>query len=171
MIVDGLLALQDAEIALSPGFRWGTTLLPGDLITMEDLMTQTAITYPTVTLNYIDGAQIKAILEDIADNLYNPDPYYQQGGDMVRVGGLTYSMDVNASIGKRIDDLRVRGKPLDPYKKYKVAGWASVQEHPAGTRPIWDLMAEYLRSMKSVAAQQAYMPRLKGVTGNSGLAA
>jgi len=171
LIVDGLLALQDAEIALSPGFRWGTTLLPGDLITMEDLMTQTAITYPTVTLNYIDGAQIKAILEDIADNLYNPDPYYQQGGDMVRVGGLTYSMDVNASIGKRIDDLRVRGKPLDPYKKYKVAGWASVQEHPAGTRPIWDLMAEYLRSMKSVAAQQAYMPRLKGVTGNSGLAA
>ena len=171
LIIDGLLAVQDAEIALSPGFRWGATLLPGDTITMEDLMSHTAITYPTATLSYIEGAQLKVILEDIADNLYNPDPYYQQGGDMVRVGGMTYSIDVNAPIGKRIDDLRVRGQPLDPHRKYKVAGWASVLEHPPGTRPIWDLMAEYLRAQKIVSMKRAYLPRLKGVAGNPGLAA
>ena len=171
LIIDALLAQQDAEIALSPGFRWGRTLLPGDSITMEDLMTQTALTYPTATLNYIDGAQIKAILEDVADNLYNPDPYYQQGGDMVRVGGLTYAIDVNADAGRRIDDLRVRGKPIDPNRKYKVAGWASVQEHPAGSRPIWDVVAEYLRANRRVRVQDIHMPRLKGVSSNPGYAA
>ncbi len=170
LILDASLAVQDAEIAFSPGFRWGRTLLPGEAITMDDLMTQTAITYATATLNYIDGAQIKVILEDVADNLYNPDPYYQQGGDMVRVGGMTYTMDVNAGYGKRIQDILVRGKRLDPKKQYKVAGWASVQEHPAGTRPIWELVAEYLRARKRVSVQQAYLPRLKGVEGNLGIA-
>ena len=162
VILDALLAVQDAEIAFSPGFRWGRTLLPGDPITMDDLMTQTAITYPTVTLNNLEGEQIKAILEDVADNLYNPDPYYQQGGDMVRVGGLTYTMDIGQSHGKRIQNIEVRGVPLVADKKYKVAGWASVQENPTGTRPIWDVDAEHLRARKTVAVQN-YLPKLKGV--------
>jgi len=172
MIVDGLLEVQDAEIAFSPGFRWGTTLLPGDTITMEHVMDQTAITYGTATLNEISGADIKVILEDIADNLYNPDPYYQQGGDMVRVGGLTYTLDLNASHGKRISDLEVRGRKLDANKKYKVAGWASVQPQPNGKKQIWDLMAEYLRSKKTVRVDRPYVPKLKGrdTRGNPGLA-
>ncbi len=172
LILDASLAVQDAEIAFSPGFRWGTTLLPGEAITMDALMTQTAITYATATLSNIDGAQIKVILEDVADNLYNPDPYYQQGGDMVRVGGLTYTMDINAGYGKRIQDITVRGKPLNARKQYKVAGWASVQENPAGTRPIWELVAEYLRAKKTVSVKEAYLPKLKGkdAVGNPGLA-
>jgi len=170
LIVEAMLAQQDAEIAFSPGFRWGVTLLPGDPITMDDLMTQTAITYATATLNAISGEQIKVILEDIADNLYHPDPYYQQGGDMVRVGGLKYTLDLTQSHGKRIQDLEVRGKPLDARKTYKVAGWASVQPDPAGKKPIWDVVADYLRQKKTVSVGQAYVPKLKGVDGNPGLA-
>ncbi len=169
LIVEAMLAQQNAEIAFSPGFRWGVTLLPGDPITMDDLMTQTAITYPTATVNDISGEQIKVILEDIADNLYHPDPYYQQGGDMVRVGGLKYTLDLTQSHGKRIQDLEVRGKPLDARKAYKVAGWASVQPDPAGTRPIWDVVADYLRQKKTVSVGQAYIPKLKGADGNSGI--
>jgi sulfur-oxidizing protein SoxB len=172
MIIDGLLEIQDAEIAFSPGFRWGTTLLPGDVITLEHVMDQTAITYGTATLNEISGADIKVILEDIADNLYNPDPYYQQGGDMVRVGGLTYTLDLNAGHGKRISDLEVRGKKLDAEKKYKVAGWASVQPQPEGKKQIWDLMVEYLRTKKTVRVDKPYVPKLKGrdASNNPGLA-
>ena len=170
LIVEAMLAQQDAEIAFSPGFRWGVTLLPGDPITMDDLMTQTAITYATATLNDISGEQIKVILEDIADNLYHPDPYYQQGGDMVRVGGLKYTLDLTQSHGKRIQDLEVRGKPLDARKTYKVAGWASVQPDPAGKKPIWDVVADYLRQKKTVSVGQAYVPKLKGADGNPGLA-
>ncbi|MFP5348787.1 MAG: thiosulfohydrolase SoxB [Gammaproteobacteria bacterium] len=150
LIIEAMLAQQDAEIAFSPGFRWGVSLLPGDPITMDDLMTQTAITYGTATLSDISGEQIKVILEDIADNLYHPDPYYQQGGDMVRVGGLKYTLDLTQSHGKRIQDLEVRGKPLDARKTYKVAGWASVQPNPAGDKPIWDVVADYLRQKKTV---------------------
>ena len=171
LIVEAMLAQQNAEIAFSPGFRWGVTLLPGDPITMDDLMTQTAITYGTATLNDISGEQIKVILEDIADNLYHPDPYYQQGGDMVRVGGLKYTLDLTQSHGKRIQDLEVRGKPLDARKNYKVAGWASVQPDPKGTKQIWDVVADYLRQKKTVSVGQAYTPKLKGVDGNPGLAA
>ena len=172
MIVDGLMEMQNAEIAFSPGFRWGTTLLPGDTITFEHVMDQTAITYGTATLNEISGADIKVILEDIADNLYNPDPYYQQGGDMVRVGGLTYTLDLNQTHGKRISDLEVRGKRLDAGKKYKVAGWASVQPQPDGKKQIWDLMAEWLRSKKTVRVDKPYVPNLKGrdARGNPGFA-
>ena len=169
LIVEAMLAVQDAEIAFSPGFRWGVTLLPGDAITMDDLMSQTAITYATATLNDISGEQIKVVLEDIADNLYHPDPYYQQGGDMVRVGGLKYTLDLTQSHGKRIQDLEVRGKPLDARKNYKVAGWASVQEQPAGTRPIWDVVTDYLRQKKTVSVGEAYIPKLKGAEGNPGI--
>lgn len=169
MIIEALLAVQDAEIAFSPGFRWGTTLLPGDPITMEHLMDQTAITYPTATVNYLSGEQIDVILKDVADNLFNPDPYYQQGGDMVRVGGLQYTMDITQKYAKRIQNIMVNGKPLDPGKKYKVAGWASVQPIEPG-KPIWDVVADYLRANKTVHVGQPYTPRLKGAAGNPGYA-
>lgn len=169
LIVEALLAVQDAEIAFSPGFRWGTTLLPGDAITMEDLMDQTAITYPTATVNYLTGKQIDVILKDVADNLFNPDPYYQQGGDMVRVGGLQYTMDLTQLYDKRIQNIVVNGKPLDSRKKYKVAGWASVQPINPG-KPVWDVVADYLRDRKTIQVGRPYMPHLKGVTGNPGYA-
>ncbi len=172
MIVDALMEVQDAEIAFSPGFRWGTTLLPGDAITFEHVMDQTAITYGTATLNELSGEDIKTILEDIADNLFNPDPYYQQGGDMVRVGGLSYTLDLNQPLGKRISDMESRGRKLDAGKKYKVAGWASVQPQPNGKKQIWDLMADWLRDKKTVRVGQPYVPKLKGkdAVGNPGIA-
>ena len=170
MIIEALLAVQNAEIAFSPGFRWGTTLLPGDTILMEHIMDQTAITYPTATINYLTGEQIKVLLEDIADNLFNVDPYYQQGGDMVRVGGFTYTLDLTQTHGKRIQNVVVNGKPLASAKKYKVAGWASVQPIEPG-KPIWDLVAEYLRTKKTVQVGRPYTPRLNGVAGNPGYAA
>jgi sulfur-oxidizing protein SoxB len=170
LIIEALLAVQDAEIAFSPGFRWGTTLLPGDSILMENLMDQTAITYATATVNHYTGAFIKTIMEDVADNLFHVDPYYQQGGDMVRVGGLQYTMDLTQSYGKRIQDIVVRGKPLAASKKYKVAGWASVQPIEPG-RPVWDVVAGYLRSKKTVTIDKPYVPKLKGVAGNPGYAA
>lgn len=169
LIVEALLAVQGADLAFSPGFRWGTTLLPGDAITMEHLMDQTAITYATATLNQLTGEQIKVVLEDIADNLFHPDPYYQQGGDMVRVGGLQYTLDLTQLHGKRIQNIAVKGKPLDPAKKYKVAGWASVQPIEPGT-PVWDVVADYLRSKKTVSIQRPYTPQIKGVSGNPGYA-
>jgi sulfur-oxidizing protein SoxB len=169
LIVDALLEVKGADIAFSPGFRWGTTLLPGDAITMERLMDQTAITYPATTLNEMTGAQIKEVLEDICDNLFNPDPYYQQGGDMVRVGGLQYTVNPTAKMGSRITDLRLKGKPLDPNKKYLVAGWASVQEGVSGT-PVWEVVAEYLRSVKVVKNLKVNRPTIVGLGKNPGLA-
>ena len=170
LIIEALLAEQDAEIAFSPGFRWGTSLLPGDSILMEHLMDQTAITYATATVNHYTGAFIKTIMEDVADNLFHVDPYYQQGGDMVRVGGLQYTMDLTQTYGKRIQDIVVRGKTLQAGKKYKVAGWASVQPIEPG-KPIWDVVAGYLRSKKTVNITRPYVPHLKGAAGNPGYAA
>ncbi len=170
LIVDAMLEVQGADIAFSPGFRWGTSLLPGDTITMEHLMDQTAITYATATLNERTGEQIKTILEDIADNLFHEDPYYQQGGDMVRVGGLKYSIDLGQKIGKRISAMEVNGKPLDPAKTYKVAGWASIEPNPVGDKPIWDVVAEYLRHKKTVKITAPNTPKIKGANGNPGLA-
>src|SRR6185295_15815709 len=136
LILRALLAEKNAEIAFSPGFRWGTTLLPGEPLTREDLMAQTAITYPQVTVSELSGTEIKGVLEDIADNLFNADPYLQQGGDMVRVGGLTYAIRPAAKIGGRISDLRLAGEPLEADKRYKVAGWAPVREGVTG-EPVW----------------------------------
>jgi sulfur-oxidizing protein SoxB len=161
LILDALLA-KGARIAFSPGFRWGTTLLPGDTVTMEDLMAQTAITYPWTTVRELSGAQIKAVLEDVADNLFNPDPYAQQGGDMVRVAGLTYSIDPDAPMGRRIDDLRAGGAPLEADRRYKVAGWAPVYEAEHGP-PVWEVVADYLRDVKVVRPRAPWMPRLRGV--------
>jgi len=161
LLLEALLAEKGAQIAFSPGFRWGGTLLPGDTVTFEHLMDQTAITYAYSTLNELSGAQIKAILEDIADNLFNPDPYLQQGGDMVRVGGMTYACNPRAAIGARISDMRLAGRPLEAAKRYKVAGWAPVAEGAAG-EPVWALAARHLRARRSIAPLEAYVPRLTG---------
>lgn len=170
VICDALMHVRGAEIAFSPGFRWGTTLLPGQPITMEHLMDQTAITYPHATVSELNGATIKTILEDVADNLFNPDPYLQQGGDMVRVGGLQYSLDPVAKIGSRVGDLQLRGKPLQADKTYKVAGWAPVAEGAKGP-PIWEIVATYLKDKKSIAPPRLNLPAIKGVDNNPGMAA
>ena len=168
LIVDAMLEVKGAQIAFSPGFRWGTTVLSGETITLEHVMDQTAITYPQCTLTDLTGERIKAILEDVCDNLFNPDPYLQQGGDMVRVGGLTFACHPRAKLGSRISDLRVAGKPIEPSRTYKVAGWASVQENPVG-EPIWEIVAQYLRDKKVIAPRRLNLPRLEGVAGDPGL--
>jgi sulfur-oxidizing protein SoxB len=169
LICDAMLEAKGADISFSPGFRWGTTILPGQPITMEDLMDQTAITYPYATLTELTGTQIKDILEDVCDNLFNPDPYKQQGGDMVRTGGLTYACAPNAKMGGRILDMRLGGKPLDPDKKYKVAGWAPVAEGAEG-EPIWEVVSGWLRSKKTIPPRKPNVPQLEGVAGNPGIA-
>jgi len=173
LILDGLMAVHDAEIAFSPGFRWGTTLLPGEPITMEALMDQTAITYPYTTVTAMTGETIKTVLEDVADNLFNPDPYYQQGGDMVRVGGLRYTIDPNHPMGRRISDMRLNGKLLEAGKTYKVAGWAPVAEaaRQTGGPPVWDVMAQWLRASKEVSARPLNLPTVRGMDGNPGMVA
>ena len=171
LILNGLMAEKDAEIAFSPGFRWGTSLLPGETIRMEHLMDQTAITYPHTTLNEMSGAAIKNVLEDVGDNLFNPDPYYQQGGDMVRVGGLQYRCNPAARIGRRIDDLRLQGKLLDATRLYKVAGWGAVshESREGGGEAIWDLMARYLRQQKTIPALKLNVPGLAGAQSDPGI--
>jgi len=172
LIVDALIEVQGADIAFSPGFRWGTTLLPGDVITRELMMDQLATTYSYATVTPMSGAMIKTVLEDVCDNLFNPDPYYQQGGDMVRVGGLSYSCEPGAAMGRRIQDMRLHGKPIEADKQYKVAGWAPVAEEAAsmpGTRMVWDVVEQWLKSQGRVSTRKLNTPRLLGVQGNPGL--
>jgi sulfur-oxidizing protein SoxB len=161
LILDALMQEKGAEIAFSPGFRWGASLLPGDTVTLEHLMDQTAITYPAATLTEMSGERIKQVLEDICDNLFNPDPYYQQGGDMVRVGGMTYACAPKAKMGARISDLRLAGKPIEAGKTYKVAGWASVAEGVTGV-PVWEVVGRYLKERKIVPPLKPNVPRLLG---------
>ena len=168
LILDALMTVKGSEIAFSPGFRWGTSLLPGQAITTEQVMDWSAITYPHTTLNDLSGEMIKTILEDVCDNLFNPDPYYQQGGDMVRVGGLTYTCTPGEAMGKRISDMRLRGEPIDAGKAYKVAGWAPVAEGATG-EPIWDVIAQYLKAKKTIAPPALSLPKLVGVEGNPGI--
>jgi sulfur-oxidizing protein SoxB len=172
LLLDALLAEKNAEIALSPGFRWGPTLLPGEAIRYEDLLDQTAITYPYVTVNKLSGTMIKTILEDVADNLFNPDPYYQQGGDMVRVGGMQYAIDPHASSGKRITRMELRGEPIEADKQYTVAGWAPVSEEAkaAGGEQVWDVAARWLRAQKAITPRLPNLPKLEGVRTDPGLA-
>ena len=148
LLVDALMDVQGAEIAFSPGFRWGTSLLPGQAITREWLMDMTATTYSFATVSQLSGTTIKTILEDVADNLFNPDPYYQQGGDMVRVGGLQFSLDPLAKMGSRIGDLRLKGQPLQADKNYKVAGWAPVAEEARsqGNPQVWTVVEQWLKA-------------------------
>ena len=169
LILDALMEVKGADIAFSPGFRWGTTLLPGDAITLEHVMDQTAITYPHSTLNELTGEQIKVILEEVADNLLNPDAYLQQGGDMVRVGGMSYACEPRARIGARISDMRIGNRPIEPHRRYKVAGWAPVAEGASG-EPVWDVVARHLRAKKTVRPVKLNLPRLIGVEGNPGTA-
>lgn len=148
LILDALLEVNEAEIAFSPGFRWGNTLLPGQTITFEDVMNHTAITYPETYVRTLTGNQIKTILEDVADNLFNRDPYYRQGGDMVRVGGLRFDCEPEAGSGRRIHNMTSsNGKALDAGKTYKVAGWAGVGA-PSMGKPVWEVVIEYLASKR-----------------------
>jgi sulfur-oxidizing protein SoxB len=170
LVLDALMAEKDAQIAFSPGFRFGPTLLPGDTISFEHVMSQCAITYPYATVNELSGGTIKAILEDVADNLFNPDPYYQQGGDMVRVGGLQYSLEPAAKNGSRIGELRLGDRMLEADKRYRVAGWAPVSDESrtVGGEPVWEVVARYLKTRKTVGARAPDLPRLIGVAGNPG---
>jgi sulfur-oxidizing protein SoxB len=165
LICQAMLSERDAEICLSPGFRWGNSLLPGAAITWDDLYSATAISYPACYRAKLTGEALKAILEDVADNLFNPDPYYQQGGDMVRVGGMGYTIDVEASMGNRISDMTYlkTGAPIEPGREYVVAGWASVNEGTAGP-PIWDLVAAHLRDKKVVRVSENSSVKIRRAT-------
>jgi sulfur-oxidizing protein SoxB len=154
LICDALLTVREAEIALSPGFRWGGTLLPGEAITWEAIYNATAITYPAAYRTRMQGEMIKTILEDVADNLCHPDPYYQQGGDMVRVGGMSYTVNVDAPMGQRITDMRLTatGAPIEAGRDYIVSGWGSVNETVEGP-PVWEVLATHLKNRPAVAAR------------------
>jgi sulfur-oxidizing protein SoxB len=169
MLCEALRGQLNADISLSPGFRWGPTLLPGALITMKDLLDQTATTYSEVYVQEMTGEQIKSIMEDVCDNLFNPDPYYQQGGDMVRVGGLAYTCAPGAAAGSRISDLRLgSGKQLEAAQSYRVAGWASVNEQQG--KPVWDIAAEYLKKTQHYRTSDTARVDVKGVSDNPGFA-
>ena len=163
LICAALLTERDAEIALSPGFRWGTSVLPGQAITMEDIHNATAITYPQAYRTSMTGERLKEILEDVADNLFNPDPYYQQGGDMVRCGGLGYAIDVSKPMGQRISAMTQlkSGKAIEPKKEYVVAGWASVNEGTEGP-PVWDLVERYVSHAKTVTVAPNTSVKISG---------
>jgi S-sulfosulfanyl-L-cysteine sulfohydrolase len=171
LITDALIDVRGAQIAFSPGFRWGTSLLPGQTITREHLLDQTAITYPWTTLTDMSGETIKTILEDVCDNLFNPDPYYQQGGDMVRTGGMSYTCDPTAKAGARISDMRMGGQLIEAGKTYKVAGWAPVQEASKNTGPpIWDVVESYLKDKKVIKPIKLVNPKLLNLDSNPGMA-
>ncbi len=170
VICDSLRKVNDAQISLSPGFRWGTTVLPGQDITMEHVLDQTCITYPETYRREMSGADIKTILEDVSDNLFNADPYYQQGGDMVRLGGLDYVCEPNNTFGKRISKMTLDdGTTVEADKNYMVSGWATVGSQSPG-RPIWEVVADYLRDQKQIKIKKLNTPKLVGVEGNPGMA-
>lgn len=169
LICTALRAELNTEIALSPGFRWGVTTLSGQALTMEDVLAETAITYPETYVQEMTGAQIKDVLEDICDNLFNADPYYQQGGDMVRAGGLSYTCTPTAAIGSRISELKLNsGKALGASHRYKVAGWASVNSQQGA--PVWDVVGKYLRSGRMMPERLGSGVTLRGVEDNPGIA-
>ena len=170
VICNALRQGGDAEIALSPGFRWGTTVTPGSAITLENVLDQTAITYPATYVREMKGSELRTILEDVADNLFNPDPYLQQGGDMVRVGGLDYVCTPNNGLGQRIGEMRLDdGRLVEADKSYKVTGWATVGTASPG-RPVWELVADYLRDQKTISLTKVNATKLIGVADNPGLA-
>lgn len=170
LICEAMLGELDAQIALSPGFRWGTSLLPGEAITMDALLTCTAITYPDVYVQEMTGAALKTVLEDVCDNLFNADPYAQQGGDMVRTGGMDFTCTPGNAVGNRISDMALyNGTKIEADKTYKVGGWASVNLEQGGT-PVWDVVAKHLRSVGVARPGRASRVTLKGVDGNPGLA-
>jgi sulfur-oxidizing protein SoxB len=164
LICNAMLSERDAEIALSPGLRWGASLVPGDPITWEDVTNATAITYPNCYRNQMTGAQLKEVLEDVADNIFHPDPYFQGGGDMVRVGGMGYAIDISKPAGSRISELThlKSGTPIEPAKTYSVAGWASVNENTQGP-PIWDVVAAHVAKIGTVSIEPNTAVKVTGV--------
>lgn len=170
IICDALLEVKEAQISLSPGFRWGTSVMPGQTITFDDLMTQTAMTYPETYARDIKGSDIKDILEDVADNLFNEDPFYQQGGDMVRTGGISYKINPTAKMGERISDivLTKTGEKLDASKAYKVAGWSTVGAQSPG-EPVWETVETYLKNVKHISKVKVDTPDIVGIKGNPGI--
>ncbi len=170
IICDALIDVKGADISLSPGFRWGTSVMPGQNITFDDLATQTAMTYPETYARDIKGSDIKLILEDVADNLFNADPFYQQGGDMVRTGGISYRIEPTAEMGKRITDITLTktGQKIDANKMYKVAGWSTVGAKSPG-EPVWETVETYLKNVKHIANLKVDTPDMIGVKGNPGM--
>ena len=170
IICDALIDVKGADISLSPGFRWGTTVMPGQPITFDDLMTQTAMTYPETYVRDITGQGIKDILEDVADNLFNIDPFYQQGGDMVRTGGISYRINPKGKMGERISNLQLtkNGKRLEANKSYKVAGWSTVGSKSPG-EPVWETVETYLSNVKHISNLRVDTPDIIGIKGNPGI--
>src|SRR5574343_1346956 len=174
LLVDALLDVQGADIAFSPGFRWGTTLLPGQAITREWLLDMTATTYSYATVSEMTGETLKTVLEDVCDNLFNPDPYYQQGGDMVRVGGMSYTVDPTARMGSRISEMRLKGQLIEAGKKYKVAGWAPVAEEARhqGNKQVWEVVEQWLKAQGGkIAPRKLNAPKIMGGLPNPGYVA
>ena len=169
LIVEALMQVKGAEIAFSPGFRWGTTLLPGQMITRENLMEQTAITYPDTSVVEMTGAEIKQHLEKLCDKIFNDDPYQHQGGDMVRTGGLVYACEPAARINSRISDMTLNGRPIQADKSYKVARWGVGSVQSEG-EPVWDVVEQYLKSGPIVKNHTPNVPRLIGLGSNPGFA-
>ena len=169
LIVEALMQVKDAEIAFSPGFRWGTTLLPGTTITRENLMEQTAITYPHTSVAQMTGAEIKQHLEKLCDKIFNDDPYQHQGGDMVRTGGLMYVCEPAAKINSRISGMTLNGLPIDADKSYKVAKWG-VGSAGAKGEPVWEVVEQYLKNTPPLKSRAPNVPRLIGVDSNPGVA-
>ena len=170
IICDALLEVKEAQISLSPGFRWGTSVMPGQAITFDDLMSQTAMTYPETYARDMSGKDIKDILEDVADNLFNEDPFYQQGGDMVRTGGISYKINPKGKMGERITDivLTKTGMKIDANKSYKVAGWSTVGAQSEG-EPVWETVETYLKNVKHISKLKVDTPDIIGVAGNPGI--
>ncbi|MFA5899069.1 MAG: thiosulfohydrolase SoxB [Hyphomicrobium sp.] len=163
LICDSVIERRDAEISMSPGVRWGTSMLPGQPITFEDITNATAMSYPACYRTEMTGERLKDVLEDVADNIFNPDPYYQQGGDMVRCGGLRYSIDIAQPMGQRISNMTLmrNGEAIDPKKSYVIAGWASVNEGTVGP-PIWDVVSDYITDKKVIEVAPGAAVEIKG---------
>lgn len=169
ILCDALREVKDAHVSMSPGFRWGTSVLPGEPITFDDVMNHTSMTYPETYAREIKGKDLHAILEDVADNLFNPDPFLQQGGDMVRTGGISYAISPQEKIGKRITNLRLSsGEFIEAEKSYKLAGWSSVGEKAEG-EPIWETVSTYLSNHKHIKNLKLETPDIIGVKNNPGI--
>ncbi|MDP6927077.1 MAG: 5'-nucleotidase C-terminal domain-containing protein, partial [Rhodospirillales bacterium] len=163
LICQAIIEERDTQISLSPGFRWGATLLPGQDIRVEEVYSQTAITYPKTYRLEMSGKLLKDILEDVGDNLFNPDPYFQQGGDMVRVGGMGYTFEIRQKIGKRVSNMTLlsTGEPIEADKNYVVGGWASVNPNTEGP-PVYDLVSNYIKRKKVIKLPENRAVKIKG---------
>ena len=163
LICNALMSEREADIAMSPGVRWGPSILPGQEITREDIWNVTSMTYGEAYRSEMTGEFIKVILEDVGDNLFNPDPYYQQGGDMVRIGGMGYKIDVSKPQGERISEMTLlkTGEAIDPAKNYVVAGWASVNEGTEGPQ-IWDVVENHIRKQGTVTLEENTSVKVTG---------